>query len=195
MNGSRILVAEDDGRLAATLDRLLTAEGHHIEVVGDGLQALRLVREQPFDLVVLDVMLPSLDGVGVCRRLRATAQVPILMLTALGGTDERVRGLDAGADDYLVKPFAIAGEVFMLGLGLASLLLALATCLLAIGILWRRSRARRWAVRLEVTCLAGSLLLLLLPIGANHGPVALMTNVALPIALIVLLRKPREAFT
>src|SRR5450759_1482125 len=195
MNGSRILVAEDDGRLAATLDRLLTAEGHHIEVVGDGLQALRLVREQPFDLVVLDVMLPSLDGVGVCRRLRATAQVPILMLTALGGTDERVRGLDAGADDYLVKPFAIEGEVFMLGLGLASLLLALATCLLAIGILWRRSRARRWAVRLEVTCLAGSLLLLLLPIGANHGPVALMTNVALPIALIVLLRKPREAFT
>lgn len=87
MNGSRILVAEDDGRWP-----------------------LRLAREQPFDLVVLDVMLPSLDGVGVCRRLRATAQVPILMLTALGGTDERVRGLDAGADDYLVKPFAIAGR-------------------------------------------------------------------------------------
>lgn len=92
-------------------------------------------------------------------------------------------------------PFAIAGEVFMLGLGLGSLLLALATCLLAIGILWRRSRARRWAMRLEVTCLAGSLLLLLLPLGANHGPVALMTNVVLPGALIVLLRKPREAFT
>jgi hypothetical protein len=92
-------------------------------------------------------------------------------------------------------PFAIAGEVFMLGLGLASLLLALGTCLLAIGILWRRSRARRWAMRLEVTCLAGSLLLLLLPLGANHGPVGLMTNVVLPVALIVLLRKPREAFT
>jgi two-component system response regulator MprA len=106
MNGSRILVVEDDSRLAATLDRVLTAEGHHIDVVGDGLQALRLAREQPFDLVVLDVMLPSLDGVGVCRRLRATAQVPILMLTALGGTDDRVKGLDAGADDYLVKPFA-----------------------------------------------------------------------------------------
>jgi two-component system, OmpR family, response regulator MprA len=106
MNGSRILVVEDDARLAATLDRVLTAEGHHIEVVGDGMQALRLAREVPFDLVVLDVMLPSLDGVGVCRRLRATAQVPILMLTALGGTDDRVKGLDAGADDYLVKPFA-----------------------------------------------------------------------------------------
>jgi hypothetical protein len=91
-------------------------------------------------------------------------------------------------------PFAIAGEVFMIGLGLASLLLALATCLLAIGILWRRNRARRWAMRLEIACLVGSLLLLALPIGANHGPVAWMTNVALPVALIVLLRKPREAF-
>jgi two-component system response regulator MprA len=106
MNGSRILVVEDDDRLASTLDRVLTAEGHHVEVVGDGMQALRLARDQPFDLVVLDVMLPSLDGVGVARRLRATAQVPILMLTALGGTDDRVKGLDAGADDYLVKPFA-----------------------------------------------------------------------------------------
>jgi len=92
-------------------------------------------------------------------------------------------------------PFAIAGEVYMLGLGLASLLLAFATCLLAIGILWRRSRARRWAMRLEITCLAGSLLLLAVPVGANHGPVAWMTNVALPVALIVLLRKPREAFS
>ena len=92
-------------------------------------------------------------------------------------------------------PFAIAGEVYMLGLGLASLLLALATCLLAIGILWRRRRARRWAMRLEITCLAGSLLLLAVPVGANHGPVAWMTNVALPVALIVLLRKPREAFS
>ena len=92
-------------------------------------------------------------------------------------------------------PFALAGEVFMVGLGLASLLLALATCLLAIGILWRRNRARRWAMRLEIACLVGSLVLLAVPIGANHGPVSLMTNIALPIALIALLRKPREAFT
>ena len=91
-------------------------------------------------------------------------------------------------------PFAIAGEVFMLGLGLASLLLALGTGLLAIGILWRRRRARRWVMALEVTCLIGSLLLLVLPIGANHGPVSLMTNVALPIAVLVLLRKPLERF-
>ncbi len=100
MNGSQILVVEDDARLGATLQRVLAAEGHHVDLVGDGMEALRHAREQPFDLVVLDVMLPGLDGVGVCRRLRATAQVPILMLTALGGTD------DAGADDYLVKPFA-----------------------------------------------------------------------------------------
>src|ERR1700716_645002 len=103
---SRILVVEDDKRLAATLERVLTAEGHQVELVGDGLEALRRARERDFGLVVLGLMPPSLDGVAVCRRLRATGQVPILLLTALGGTDERVRGLDAGADDYLVKPFA-----------------------------------------------------------------------------------------
>jgi hypothetical protein len=92
-------------------------------------------------------------------------------------------------------PFALAGEVFMLGLGIASLLLALATCLLAIGVLWRRRRARRCVFALEIVCLLGSLLLLALPIGANHGPVALMTNVALPIAVIALLRGRRRAFS
>ena len=89
-------------------------------------------------------------------------------------------------------PFAFAGEFFMLALGVASLLLALATCLLAIGVLWRRRWARRWVMALEITCLIGSLLLLVLPIGANHGPVALMTNVGLPIAVFLLLRKPRR---
>ncbi len=106
MSRHRILVVEDDGRLAATLERVLAAEGHDVQLASDGLEALRVVREHPPDLVVLDVMLPGLDGIGVCRRLRATAQFPILMLTALGGTEERVRGLDSGADDYLVKPFA-----------------------------------------------------------------------------------------
>jgi two-component system response regulator MprA len=106
MTTSRILVVEDDARLAATVERVLVAEEYAVEVVGDGLHALRRAREQPFDLIVLDIMLPGLDGVSVCRRLRATADLPILLLTALGGTDERVKGLDAGADDYLVKPFA-----------------------------------------------------------------------------------------
>jgi DNA-binding response OmpR family regulator len=73
MSTSRILVVEDDARLAATLERVLVAEGHRVEVAGDGLQALRCSREQPFDLVVLDIMLPSLDGIGVCQRLRAVS--------------------------------------------------------------------------------------------------------------------------
>jgi two-component system response regulator MprA len=106
MASARVLVVEDDGRLAATLDRVLGAEGYEVELAADGTQALRSARDHPFDLIVLDVMLPGLDGIAVCRRLRATGQVPILLLTALGGTEERVRGLDAGADDYLVKPFA-----------------------------------------------------------------------------------------
>jgi len=106
MAGSRILVVEDDPRLAATLERVLGAEAYDVEAAGDGPDALRRARERPFDLVVLDIMLPGLDGIAVCRKLRATRPVPILLLTALGGTEDRVRGLDSGADDYLVKPFA-----------------------------------------------------------------------------------------
>jgi two-component system, OmpR family, response regulator MprA len=104
--GSRVLVVEDDARLAATLQRVLAAEGHDVEVAGDGLEAVRRARSRPPDLAVLDIMLPGADGITVCRRMRETAQFPILMLTALSGTEERVRGLDSGADDYLVKPFA-----------------------------------------------------------------------------------------
>ena len=85
-------------------------------------------------------------------------------------------------------PFVLAGEVFVAGLGLASLLLAAGASALAIGLVKRRRKARRWAIGLEVTCLVGSLLQLVLPIGANHGPVSLMTNVGLPLAVIVLLR-------
>jgi cytochrome c biogenesis factor len=88
-------------------------------------------------------------------------------------------------------PFVLAGEVFMFGLGLASILLAALACILGVGLVKRRRRARRWAIALEVTCLVGSLLQLTLPIGANHGPVSLMTNVGLPLAVIVLLRGKR----
>jgi two-component system, OmpR family, response regulator MprA len=106
MAKSRILAVEDDPPLAATLERVLGAEGYDVEVAADGNEALRRARERPFDLVVLDIMLPGLDGIAVCTRLRSTGSIPILLLTALGGTEERVRGLDSGADDYLVKPFA-----------------------------------------------------------------------------------------
>jgi two-component system, OmpR family, response regulator MprA len=106
MSGSRILAVEDDTALAATLERVLIAEGYDVEVALDGNEALRRAQRRPFDLVVLDIMLPGLDGIAVCKRLRAGGTTPILLLTALGGTEERVRGLDSGADDYLVKPFA-----------------------------------------------------------------------------------------
>ena len=102
----RILVVDDDARLAASLRRALAYEGHGVEVAGDGPAALTAARDRPPDLVVLDVMLPGLDGVEVCRRLRQGSDVPVLMLTARDAISDRVAGLDAGADDYLVKPFA-----------------------------------------------------------------------------------------
>ncbi len=102
----RILVVDDDARLGASLRRALAYEGHGVEVAGDGPSALVAARDRPPDLVVLDGMLPGLDGVEVCRRLRAGSDVPILMLTARDAVPDRVAGLNAGADDYLVKPFA-----------------------------------------------------------------------------------------
>ncbi|HVD45984.1 MAG TPA: hypothetical protein VNG70_01750 [Candidatus Limnocylindria bacterium] len=94
-------------------------------------------------------------------------------------------------------PFALAGEVFMVVLGLASILLASLTCLLAIGLVRRWRRSRRWVIALEAVCLGGSVLLLAVPIGANRGPVSLLVNLALPLVVIVLLRgkRMRAAFT
>ncbi|HLZ30938.1 MAG TPA: response regulator transcription factor [Chloroflexota bacterium] len=103
---SRVLVVDDDPRIAASIRRALVYEGYAVEVAADGVAALARVRAHLPDLVVLDLMLPGLDGLEVCRRLRASDEVPILMLTARDTTADRVRGLDTGADDYLVKPFA-----------------------------------------------------------------------------------------
>jgi DNA-binding response OmpR family regulator len=102
----RILVVDDDARLGASLRRALAYEGYSVDLAANGSRALVEARDQPPDLVVLDVMLPGMDGIEVCRRLRAGSDVPILMLTARDAVSERVAGLDAGADDYLVKPFA-----------------------------------------------------------------------------------------
>jgi two-component system response regulator MprA len=105
---SRVLVVEDDRRMAAFLDRALAFAGYQPDIVGDGEAALVRAEIEAPDIVLLDVMLPGeLDGVAVARRLRAASGVPILMLTAREGLDDRVEGLNAGADDYLAKPFAL----------------------------------------------------------------------------------------
>ncbi len=101
-----ILVVDDDERIAASVRRALIYEGYDVEVAYDGEAALEAARRLSPDLVVLDVMLPGIDGVEVCRRLRAAGDVAVLMLTAHDAVSDRVRGLDSGADDYLVKPFA-----------------------------------------------------------------------------------------
>ncbi|HEY7564787.1 MAG TPA: response regulator transcription factor [Acidimicrobiia bacterium] len=103
---SQILVVEDDELLAASLRRALTYEGHEVTTAGDGLSAIEQVKTNPPDLMVLDLMLPVMDGIEVCRRVRQQSDLPILMLTARDGVADRVHGLDSGADDYLVKPFA-----------------------------------------------------------------------------------------
>jgi two-component system response regulator MprA len=101
-----VLVVDDDSRIAAALRRALIYEGYHVEVAPDGQIALNRARERMPDLAILDVMMPGIDGLEVTRRLRAEGDVPILLLTARDGTADRVKGLDSGADDYLVKPFA-----------------------------------------------------------------------------------------
>ena len=103
---SRILLVEDDEDLAAGIRENLLAEGYRVRAVGDGDSALQTATQQRFDLILLDVMLPGLDGFEVCRRLRADGNdVPVLFLTARSGRDDRVRGLREGGDDYLTKPF------------------------------------------------------------------------------------------
>lgn len=103
----RILIIEDEACLAHFVERGLIYEGFHVNVARDGLAGLNTARDNPPHLVILDWMLPGLDGLEVCKRLRAAGDVAILMLTAKDGIRDRVQGLNAGADDYLVKPFSI----------------------------------------------------------------------------------------
>jgi len=105
MSDPRVLVVEDDTDIAGVLRRSLDRDGYEVQVAGDGEAALDKAADFEPDAVVLDLGLPKLDGVEVCRRLRSSGDVPILMLTARDGLDARVEGLDSGADDYLVKPF------------------------------------------------------------------------------------------
>ncbi|MBC7983604.1 MAG: response regulator transcription factor [Candidatus Obscuribacterales bacterium] len=106
----RILLVEDHQDIAANIAEYLGAKGDIVQLATDGIEGLTLARSSTYDVIVLDVMLPGLDGLAVCRELRtdtSTAQVPILMLTARDLLSDKVAGLDAGADDYLVKPFSL----------------------------------------------------------------------------------------
>jgi DNA-binding response OmpR family regulator len=103
--GGRVLIVEDDADIADVLRRSLRNEGYEVRTSGDGTEALDIATGFVPDLVVLDLGLPGLDGIEVCQRLREEGDVPILMLTARAETEDRVAGLDSGADDYLVKPF------------------------------------------------------------------------------------------
>jgi two-component system response regulator MprA len=101
----RILIVDDDSRIRDVLRRQLSYEGYQVELAGDSKEAFARVADNPPDLVVLDWMLPGMDGLEICRRLRQVDDMPIIMLTAKGTLDDKIDGLDSGADDYLVKPF------------------------------------------------------------------------------------------
>ncbi|TMG02058.1 MAG: response regulator transcription factor [Chloroflexi bacterium] len=102
-----ILVVEDERRLAQIVRRVLEEEGHTVDLAHDGEEGLAMASEGSHDVIILDILLPEIDGMEVCRTLRRSrVDTPVLLLTALGDVDDRVRGLDAGADDYLAKPFA-----------------------------------------------------------------------------------------
>jgi two-component system response regulator RegX3 len=105
---SRILVVDDEVAIADAIGYALRSEGHDVEVALDGDAALAAARDDRFEVIVLDLMLPRLSGIEVCRRLRAESAVPILMLTARDAEVDRVLGLEAGADDYVTKPFSMA---------------------------------------------------------------------------------------
>lgn len=105
----KILLIEDEPKLVSIIQRDLTAEGHEISVALDGTTGLEMAMKMDFQLIILDIMLPGINGIEVCRRLRqANQNAAILMLTALGTTENIVIGLDSGADDYMVKPFSLA---------------------------------------------------------------------------------------
>ncbi len=102
----RILIAEDDANIRNLLSSYLSINGFETDAVGDGSAALKHLADHRYDLVVLDIMLPGTDGLDVCRKIRQHRSLPVLLLTALGAEDDRIEGFQAGADDYMVKPFS-----------------------------------------------------------------------------------------
>lgn len=106
MAGKKVLVVDDDTKTVELVKLYLNRDGYRVITSGDGNEALRLAREAAPDLIVLDLMLPGMNGLDICRTLREESDVPIIMLTALTTDDDRLRGLDLGADDYVTKPFS-----------------------------------------------------------------------------------------
>ncbi len=105
---SKILIVEDDLSIQALLHDFIQEAGHSVILASDGVEALAKYSEQDFDLVLLDIMLPKIDGYGVCEVIRQKSDVPIIMLTALDGEENQIRGLDLQADDYITKPFSMS---------------------------------------------------------------------------------------
>ncbi|MDR3119869.1 MAG: response regulator transcription factor [Clostridiales bacterium] len=105
--GDRILVVEDEEKLSRFIELELSYEGYEVEKAGDGRSGLAMAEAKPFDLILLDIMLPELNGLEVLRRLRRFAETPVILLTARDSVMDKVTGLDSGADDYITKPFAI----------------------------------------------------------------------------------------
>jgi len=174
----KLLVVEDELRLAAYLRKGLAEEGYVVEVAHDGIDGLHLAMEGRHDLIVLDCMLPGIDGISLLAALRETRQTPVLMLTARMRVEDRVRGLKAGADDYLVKPFAFSELVARIEVLLrrarppeSSAVLELAD--LEVDLL--RRRAARRGTRLDLTAREFALLALLL---RRQGEVLSRTEIA-----------------
>ena len=105
----RVLVVDDEPTVTEVVERYLSLEGYDVSLAANGHDALRLTQEWAPDLVVLDLMLPGVDGLEVCRQIRKDSQVPIIMLTAKGDETDRIVGLELGADDYVTKPFSPSG--------------------------------------------------------------------------------------
>ena len=109
MKTGNILVIDDDAEIREIVQVLLSSEGYTVETVADGMQALTMLTEKTFlpDVIILDIMMPDMDGYSVCKQIREISQVPIILITAKGEDYERVMGLDIGADDYITKPFGV----------------------------------------------------------------------------------------
>jgi len=103
---TRILIVDDDAEICSLVSQVLTTQGYEVNSVGDGRAMRAALTAEPFDLIILDLMLPGEDGLSLCRHLHATTVTPIIMLTAMGTEIDRVAGLETGADDYLAKPFS-----------------------------------------------------------------------------------------